>query len=62
MFFGVIWGSLGYVVGGIGICWAVLVVAKFLCGDPWVPLLAPEEPSTAPKSSPGALMARQMVP
>ena len=69
----VFWGSLGLVLGALGGFLGALLVPlralggtlnfqNFFLGLPQAPILAPEEPPTAPTSSPGALMARQIAP
>ena len=73
MLFRVFGGSLGLEVGAPGGFLAALLVPlgapggtpnshNFLFGHPGAPILAPEEPTTTPNNSRGALMARQMAP
>ena len=60
--FGTFWGWLGALLVPKRVRAGTPNFQNFLFGHPWAPILAPEDLSTAPNSSPGALMARQRAP
>ena len=56
------WGALGSTFGGLGAFRWLPEILKLLFLHPGAPTLPPEEPSTAPNSAPGALIAKQRGP
>ena len=55
-------GLLGSSFPALGDSQWLLEFSELLFGPPCALILAPKEPSTGPRSSPGALLARQMAP
>jgi len=60
--FGCFWGLLEALLVPLRALGGTLNFQNFFLVLPEAPILAPEEPPTAPSGSPGALMARQMAP